>query len=184
MNIRNEERLKIEAIKLSVVSTAYMGFCISEIYEETVKRLKQYYIETGEKAYLEAAVFHIHAYMEMGYKYEHKKELYDYVLEQLGIDRMMEFPKSYVTGNKVRLNKTRVKNMISRWPVSQQRPNINEVVEDIICKVKNKERGVYYYDSNPTPNIQGTSGDLYELFVGDTEAVFHDIKRRRYFTFF
>lgn len=183
MHISDEDRLKIEAIKLSVVSTAYVGFCINEVFEETVKRLTQYYMETEDKRYLEVALLHIHAYVEMGFSYEQKNKLFDYVLKHLGKKKLIEFPQSSCKGNQVKLNKTQVKNLISRWPASRQRPSLDEVVEDIIYKVKNKEVGVYYYDSNPTPGKEGTSGDLYQLFIGEKDIVFHDIKRRRYFTF-
>lgn len=183
MNMDNGRKMQIEAIKLAVGSTSYIGFPISGIYEAAIERLKQYYQETNETAYLEAALLHIHAYMEMGYDYEDKRELFDYILNGLGLDRLSEFPKMYYSARKIKLTKSQVRSMIQKWPASTQRMGINDVVEDIINKVKNHEIGIHYYNSNPTPEKRGTTGDLYELVVGETETYFHDIKRRKYFTF-
>lgn len=183
MSIKSERKMQIEAIKLAVGTTPYIGFSISEVYEAAIERLKKYYEETIEIAYLEAALLHIHAYMEMGYDYEDKKDLFDYILNRLGLNRYSEFPKMYYVSKKVKLTKSQVRSMIQRWPSSKKRMSIGEVVEDIIDRVKNKKIGIYYYNSNPTPDKNGTTGDLYELVVGDTESHFHDIKRRKYFTF-
>lgn len=183
MDNKGEQKLKIEAIKLAVGTTSYIGFPICGIYEAAIERLIQYYKETSEKTYLEAALLHIHAYMEMGYEYEDKKAIFDYVLKNLGLERAIEFPKAYYTSRKIKLNKTQVRSMIQRWPASKQRVGINDVVEDIINKVKNKKIGIHYYNSDPTPDSPKSTGDLYELVIGEQESYFHDIKRRRYFTF-
>lgn len=180
---KNEREMTIEAIKLAVGSTSYIGFPISGIYEAAVERLKQYYKETKENAYLEAALLHIHAYMEMGYDYDDKKDLFDYVLSHLGTERSLEFPKLYYAPRKIKLTKRQVRAMIQRWPASKKRMAINDVVDDIISKVKNKVIGIHYYNSNPTPGKPGSTGDLYELVIGEEESYFHDIKRRKYFTF-
>lgn len=182
--MENEERtLTIEAIKLAVGTTSYIGFPISGIYEAAIERLKQYYIETKDQTYLEAALLHIHAYMEMGYDYDDKRELFDYVLSRLGTERNIEFPKLYYISKSIKLTKTQVRTMIQRWPTSRNRMALNDVIADIISKVKNKDIGIHYYNSNPTPNKPGSSGDLYELVIGEEESYFHDIKRRKYFTF-
>lgn len=180
----NDERvMMIEAIKLAVGTTSYIGFPISGIYEAAIERLKQYYEETKEDAYLEAALLHIRAYMEMGYDYDDKKELFDYVLSHLGTERRIEFPKLYYAPKRIKLTKGQVRTMIQKWPASKHRMAISDVVDDIINKVKNKEIGIHYYNSNPTPDKPGSTGDLYELVIGEEESYFHDIKRRKYFTF-
>lgn len=183
MNTTSNQKMKIEAIKLAIGTTSYIGFPISGMYEAAITRLKQYYEETNEVEYLEAALLHIRAYMEMGYDYDDRKELFDYVLKELDIERGTIFPKVYYNARKVKLVKSQVRKLIMRWPTSKQRMGINEVVEDIISKVKNKEIGIHYYNSDPTPDNPDTSGDLYELVIGESETYFHDIKRRKYFTF-
>ena len=183
MDYKDDRKMKVEVIKLAVGATSYVGFPISGIYEAAVERLVQYYKETEEKEYLEATLLHIHAYMEMGFEYDDKKELFDYVLNHLGTVRNAEFPQTYYVSRKVKLTKSQIRGMIQRWPSSKQRMGINEVVDNIIDKVKNKKFGIYYYNSDPTPDNPKSSGDLYELVIGEKESYFHDIKRKKYFTF-
>lgn len=117
----NERTMMIEAIKLAVGTTSYIGFPISGIYEAAIERLKKYYEETKEDTYLEAALLHIHAYMEMGYEYGDKKELFDYILSHLGTKRSVEFPRLYYTSKKIKLTRVQVRSMIQRWPASKLR---------------------------------------------------------------
>lgn len=180
---KSNQQLMMEAIKLAVGSTSYLGLSISEVFEASVQRLYSYYQETEDKCYVETALLHIKAYVEMGFEYEDKAVLFDHVLEELGMSRQLEFPKAYYYSKKLKANKTQIRTMIKRWPASKFRINIDEVVQDILDKVKNREEGIYYYNSNPSPEkANGTDGDLYELVVSEKEVVFHDIKRRKYFT--
>ena len=67
--------------------------------------------------------------------------------------------------------------MIGRWPASpHQEMKIDEVVSDIIAKVKESANGIYYYKSVVT-------NDIYELVINDGGKLFHDIKRRIFYTF-
>lgn len=180
---KNDQQLMVEAIKLAVGTTSYLGLSIHEVFEATVQRLYSYYQETKDKCYIETALLHIQAYMEMGFEYEDKAELFDHILEELGTSRQLEFPKAYYYSKKIKANKTQIRSMIVRWPASKVRMNINELVQDILDKVNNKKVGIYYYNSNPTPdNGNDGDGDLYELVVSEKDIYFHDIKRRKYFT--
>lgn len=58
----------------------------------------------------------------------------------------------------------------------KQTMKINEVIEDIIAKVKAKESGIYYYQCAVT-------NDLYELIIGQNEKFFHDVGRGKFYTF-
>lgn len=184
MKLKKDDRqLMVEAIKLAVGTTSYLGLSIQEVFEAAVQRLYYYYLETKNKCYIETALLHIQAYMEMGFEYEDKAELFDCVLENLGTSRNLEFPKAYYYSKKIKANKAQIRSMIVRWPASKNRMNINEVIQDILDKINNKKAGIYYYNSNPSPeNGDDADGDLYELVVSDKDIYFHDIKRRKYFT--
>lgn len=180
---KSDQRLLIEAIKLAVGTTSYVGLAISDVFEASVSRLYSYYLETKDKCYIETALLHIRAYVEMGFEYEDKAEVFDCVLETLGTSRHLEFPKAYYYSKKIKANKTQIRTMIKKWPASKERMNINDVVQDILDKVLNKKVGIYYYNSSTTPNSENIGdGDLYELVISEKETYFHDIKRRKYFT--
>jgi len=178
-----QQDLKVEVIKLAIGATAYRGFSIKEVYKEVVCKLETYYQQSMKKEYLEAALLHIKAYMEMGYDYEDNQSLFDGILNILNMEREILFPKKHFPVREIKLSKEQIKRLILRWPASKKRMSINEVIDDIMGKVKQKEIGIYHYDSNPTPDKVGTSGDLYELVIGSNESYFRDIKRRKYFTF-
>jgi len=180
---KSNQQLMVEAIKLAVGTTSYLGLSIDSVFEATIERLYSYYQETKDKCYAETALLHIRAYVEMGFDYEDKAELFDPILEELGTSRNLEFPKAYYYSKKIKANKTQIRTMIVKWPASKFRMNINELIQDILDKVVNKKVGIYYYNSNPAPDKgNNMDGDLYELVVSEKETYFHDIKRRKYFT--
>jgi hypothetical protein len=75
------------------------------------------------------------------------------------------------------LNKSQVRSLIGKWPASpHQKMKIDEVVNDIISKIKNKENGIFYYKCAVTEN-------LYELVISTKEIFFHDVARGIFYTF-
>lgn len=75
--------------------------------------------------------------------------------------------------------------MIGKWSASNSM-SITEVVDDIIEKVKEHKQGIYYYKNNRGRKMELTetiNGELYELIISEKDCYFHDIKRKKYFTF-
>ncbi|MFQ7248531.1 MAG: hypothetical protein ACLT5W_12205 [Ruminococcus sp.] len=144
---------------------------------KAVEQLYRYYEITMDEGYLETAFFHIQAYLEMGFPYEEREEVFDNILKNLGKRRELEFPKKFYCAKKVKLNKTQVRSMLGRWPTSsRQRMKVQEVVEDIIRKVENREEGVWYYKCEMTE-------EMYELVISEQNMFFHDLRRCIFYTF-
>ncbi|MFR2718743.1 MAG: hypothetical protein ACLTA7_05525 [Ruminococcus sp.] len=144
---------------------------------KAVEQLYRYYEITMDEGYLETAFFHIQAYLEMGFPYEEREEVFDNILKNLGKIRELEFPKKFYCAKKVKLNKTQVRSMLGRWPTSsRQRMKVQEVVEDIIRKVENREEGVWYYKCEMTE-------EMYELVISEQNMFFHDLRRCIFYTF-
>ena len=98
-------------------------------------------------------------------------------MKNLGKRRELEFPKKFYCAKKVKLNKTQVRSMLGRWPTSsRQRMKVQEVVEDIIRKVENREEGVWYYKCEMTE-------EMYELVISEQNMFFHDLRRCIFYTF-
>lgn len=113
----------------------------------------------------------------MGFAYEENATIFNLVLDELGITKEMKFPKKFYISQKVKLNKSQVRRMIKKWPASpHQKMKIDDVVYDIINKVKNKDNGIFYYDCAVT-------GDVYELVISKEEIFFHDMARGLFYTF-
>lgn len=177
-NDMNENQIRyVEAIKVAVGSLQYKNISVKQTFSDAVSQLYWYYKYLGEKEYLRAATLHIQAYLEMGFSYEENVELFNKVLEELETTRELEFPKRFYASKKISLNRSQVRSMIKKWPASpHQKMKINEVIDDIIHKIQDKEDGIFYYRCAVT-------GDLYELVISTKEIFFHDIVRGKFYTF-
>lgn len=173
----DEDSLYIEAIKLAAGSVQYKNLSVQDTFIGAVSQLYQYYQNSQNIKYLETALLHIQAYLEMGFSYEQGKAIFDAVLKGLGTTRKMEFPRKFYSAKQIKLNKTQVKSMIKKWPASpRQSMKIDEVTADIIKKVQQKDIGIFYYRCAVTE-------DLYELVISDKESFFHDVRRGIFYTF-
>lgn len=167
----------LEAIKLAAGSLQYKNISVKETIILAVSQLYSYFQFSGNLNYLETATLHIQAYLEMGFSYDDGKESFDIVLKALGTTKELMFPKKFYHSKKVHLNKTQIKLMIKKWPASpRQVMRIDEVVSDILEKVKKREIGIFYY-KNVVIN------DIYELVISEKEIFFHDLTRGIFYTF-
>ena len=177
MNQSDENRKYIEAIKLAAGSVQYRNLSVQETIIEAVHELYKYYQYTDNINYLETAILQIQAYLELGFVYDNAESLFNSVLETMGTNREMQFPKRFYVSKQIKLNKSQVRSMIKKWPTSpKQNMKIDEVVEDIINKVKLHEVGIYYYQS-------AIPDELYELVINEKESFFHDLQRGAFYTF-
>lgn len=167
----------VEAIKLAAGSVQYKNLSVRDTFIEAIHQLYQYYEYTSDNNYLETAIFHIQAYLEMGFSYEWGKNEFDIVLSKMGTTRELKFPRKFYVEKKIKLNKQQVRSMIKRWPASpHQKMKIGEVVSDIISKVKSQRNGIFYYKCEVTE-------DIYELVISEKETFFHDLRRGIFYTF-
>lgn len=174
---RTEDRSYVEAIKFAASFLQYKNISVKQTFGSAVSQLYWYYKHLNDKEYLEVATLHIQAYVEMGFAYEENATIFNLVLDELGITKEMKFPKKFYISQKVKLNKSQVRRMIKKWPASpHQKMKIDDVVYDIINKVKNKDNGIFYYDCAVT-------GDVYELVISKEEVFFHDMARGLFYTF-
>lgn len=167
----------VEAIKVAAGSVQYKDISVNNTFITAVSQLYKYYEYSNNSNYLEAAILHIQAYLEMGFPYEAGSEIFDTVLKELGTTREMKFPKRFYSSKQIKVNKTQVRSMIKKWPASpKQKIKIDDVVSDIIEKVVKKEQGIYYYKC-------AIINDMYELVITDKETFFHDLTRGIFYTF-
>ena len=69
----DENSLYIEAIKLAAGSVQYKNWSVQDTFMDAVSQLYQYYQNSQNIKYLETAILHIQAYLEMGFPYEQGK---------------------------------------------------------------------------------------------------------------
>jgi len=176
------EKEQITAIKIVLGSLQYQGIPINKTVEEAVKYFRMYYRNFADQRYVKLALIHIRAYLEMGFVYDEFKELFDEMLKELGESRQSLF-SNLNRGAKAGKapGKSEVRSMIRRWSSSRYHTTtIDEVISDILGKVEEKQKGIYYYHSNANPQNQHLD-DVYELVVSEYETYLHDISRNKYF---
>lgn len=173
----NENQYYVEAIKLAAGSVQYKTLSVTDTLKSAISQLYEYYCYTKRENYLHVALLHIQAYMEMGFTYESGSDIFDKILSCLDTCKEEAFPQKFYTSKKVKVNKSQIKSMIRRWPASgKQNMRLDEVVEDIIHKVKSKKKGIFHYKCEVTR-------DIYELVINDEEMFFHDLVRGVFYTF-
>ena len=172
-----EEQYYVEAIKLAAGSVQYKSLSVTDTLKYAINQLHEYYCYTQRKNYLHVALLQIQAYLEMGFSYESGSDIFDKILDCLDTSKEEAFPQKFYTSKEVKVNKSQIKSMIRRWPTSRkQSMRLDEVVADIINKVKSKEKGIFHYKCAVTK-------DIYELVINETEMFFHDLSLGLFFTF-
>lgn len=183
VNIEIEQyRRDIEAIKLSLIGLPDVTGCsVGQVLVESIQYLLNSSSILG-KELLILAVIHIEAYLEMGFLYDEQKELFDSVLEALNLNKNILFPRKFYKATTVKLNRNSIRRMIKKWPKTKDRQyTIEELIDDIMIKVKSRQIGVYYYQS--TQGQRKTIVGMYELVVHNDECYFHDILCKKYYVF-
>ena len=96
------------------------------------------HIVEKEKRYLEKAVSHIYAYLELGYPYEYGQSEFEKAVNFLQVELEDIFPARKWQNKKIILNKGNVRNLLGRWNPSLHCMKISEVVADIMDKANRK----------------------------------------------
>ena len=156
--------MEIEIIKLGVCNIETLGLSSKNILERSVIWLREKYETTGDVRYLDKAVWHIYAYLEMGYPYESGKAEFQAVLGALGEKEEDVFPKRSWGSKKI--------------------PLISDAVEDIIEKSLNRQIGEYTYHCGRVIKQEGEN-TLWEntckLYVREEEVVFQNVNKGKYY---
>ena len=175
-------RAEIEASKLATGVGARLGVPREQTLILSMEQLLRFYECNPLEEYLTGALIQIQAYLELGMDYRKHADLFEKILDLCGLDKNEVFPRRYYGAVKVKLNKTQVRGMLRRWVPSRRGGlRIGQVVEDIMEKVSQNEKGVYYYRNELNDPHMGD--DIYELIIEEEDVYFHDIKCDRYYVF-
>lgn len=172
---------EIAAIKIVLGSLEYQSISISVTMDYATDLFCQLFQNSKDKKFLNLAVMHIIAYLEMGFVYDEHKEYFDKVFNLLQIDRESVLPQTLYAGNRSRkTSRNEIRNMIHRWSSSKYHTKTKEeVIEDIMEKVKNRKIGIYCYHSNQNPNSAGMD-DIYELVINEVEIYLRDVRKNKF----
>ena len=179
-------KVDVQIIKLAVSNIESQGLSSKQVLIDSIRWLTQKYLDTLEEAYLNKAVLHIYCYLELGYPYELGRKEFDIILSYLGKEEEELFPKRKYKYKKIVLSRANIKKILGRWNPKLHCMKIDEVVEDIIQKIQNKDYGEYCYHSGKLllENDEKCLWEqTYKLYVDVEETIFHHINENKYYVF-
>lgn len=179
-------KVDVQIIKLAVTNIESQGISSKQVLMDSIRWLTEKYVETLEVTYLNKAVLHIYCYLELGYPYDLGRKEFNLILQYLGKEEEELFPKKKYKYNKIALNRANVKKILGRWNPKLHCMKIDEVIEDIMKKIKNKDCGEYSYYSGRVL-IKTDEECLWErtfkLYVDVEETIFHHLNENKYYFF-
>ena len=172
------------SIKIAIGNIEYAGLSSKDILLSSITWLIKKYEETKNYIYLKKAVWHVYAYLELGYSYKDKNLVFHFIIKAIEDEDRQEIEKLNRANRGIRLNKTNIRNILGRWNPKLHSMKIEHAVEDIISKATNREIGEYLYYAGKVLADNGQER-LYEktfkLYIKENEIILHDICRNKYY---
>lgn len=177
------KKIRIEAIKLALVGIEEEGLDAEEILADSINWLYEKYAQTENECYLLSSFTYAGIYANFGFTYEKYQKLFDEILKisKTPQIQMLFLDEKYT--KKVKFRKSHIRGMIRKWSPHIHTMAINEVVEDVMMKVKEKQEGIYTYTSGrQICNGREVPKDEYRLIIYGNKAQFLDIRQNQYYT--
>ena len=140
-----KEDQKISSIILAYGSLHYADRSVSRVFRESIERLYGLFREHEDEAYLRVALLHMKAYLKMGFEYEKNGELFDSILDMLGMTKASLTADFRFLNHPVKLTPVQIRGIIGRWYPTEADPRkIGDIASEIIEKVKKQGKGNIY----------------------------------------
>lgn len=174
----------ILAIKIAIGNVEYAGLSSKDILWNSIDWLIKKYEETQDYNYLKKAVWHVYAYLELGYSYKDENLEFQSIIKVMEDEDRQEIKKLNRANRGIKINKTNIRNILGRWNPKLHSMRIDYVVEDIIIKVTDQQIGEYTYYSGKALADNGQE-KLYEktfkLYIKEKESILQDVCGNRYY---
>lgn len=178
--------VEVAGIKISVAGIETLGISSKQVLLKSIKYLCSDFEKSQEISYLNKAMWHIYAYMELGYPFRDGEEVFHTILDYLHLDKKDVFPDEKWLYKAMPLSKSAIRNILGKWSPNLHSMKITDAVEDIIKNITEKRSGVYAYYSGKViaQDEDKTLWDkTFKLYIQSDEAVLYDVNRNRYYTF-
>lgn len=178
--------VEVAGIKISVAGIETLGISSKQVLLKSIKYLCSDFEKSQEISYLNKAMWHIYAYMELGYPFQDGEEVFHTILDYLHLDKKDVFPDEKWLYKAMPLSKSAIRNILGKWSPNLHSMKITDAVEDIIKNITEKRSGVYAYYSGKViaQDEDKTLWDkTFKLYIQSDEAVLYDVNRNRYYTF-
>ena len=178
--------VEVEAIKLSVKNLEKLNISSKETLLKSINYLEKDYLLQQKKEYLEKAIWHIYAYLELGFSCEEEKELFEKIFKYVDISIGELLPNNQWKCRSVSLNKTNVRDILGRWNPVLHSMKLEDAVRDIMTKISMREEGEYLYYCGKI--IDDTNDGIlwehmFKLYINSTTSFMFDVNKNKYFIF-
>lgn len=170
----SKEQLTIKSLILSGLPSGAISRTIKSILQESINL--KFVSHNPEQIMLSAAEY-ILAYLDLGFSYFDHKELFDHVLSTVGYteDELHILSKR---NHEIPYNKSRLQNLLGRWPKSNYNSHTKaQAVDEIIKLVDSMTPGDYWFYTSKNDNEYTT---LFILQIFEDCAVIHDVRNNTF----
>jgi len=166
------------SIKKIILSGLPSG-SVSSVVNDVVTECYQRHLASSDTCvFLQTACDYILAYLDLGFSYMERRELFDQVLSAGGYDEGLI--AGYQKHNTIiKLNKAQLQNILGKWSPSPNNSHTKaQAVDEIIGLVTAEAKGTYYYY---TAKKDGSYSTLFCLQITDHTAILHDVIQNKYY---
>ena len=112
---KNNCTIEVKAILIAVHNIENVGLNSKKVLLNSIEWLRCQYEITQDESFLIKAVWHIYAYLELGYPYISGELEFNRILNCLQLDINTVFPKKGWAYKKVALKKSNINQILGRW---------------------------------------------------------------------
>lgn len=179
------DSIEIESIKLALSGIESLGISSRQVLVNSIVCLKENYEKSCDIRFLEKSVWHIYAYLELGFLYSCEEKMFNEILGYLKRDRNEIFLERMFE-KKVPLKRSTVRRLLGKWNPKLHSMKIEDAVTDIIEKVSKREIGNYTYYSGKIINKNEEKilwENTFRLYIQEDEIIFYNVNKNKYFVF-
>lgn len=177
------ERNAVDQIKPILRNLVFQRVSVSSWMRERIRYLLGCDSCFGDEIYLQIALAHMQAYMEMGFCYTDNEDCFDEVLTRLNTCRELQFPRMLFPAKRIPVNKSRIKLAIGKWRPSRAHAITGiQLVSDIITKIKLHQEGYFEYYQHCAAGTPPEKCKV-ELFIGTKETYLYSGQKNIFYVF-
>ncbi|MDO4313517.1 MAG: hypothetical protein Q4C52_10585 [Eubacteriales bacterium] len=177
---------EVQIIKLAVWNLEGLDNSSRDALLGSISWLTDKYKRTEDKEYLIKAVWHIYAYIELGFPHSDVEQEYQLALIGLNMeddDWLFGFLQNI---KKIPLTRIGISGVLGRWNPKLHSMPIQEAVTDIMQKVSDKKYGKYLYHSGKEIARDKDSAlweSTFRLCVSKNGSILQDLNKSKYYMF-
>ncbi len=169
----------VEAAKVALKMAMRYNISVPDVVSQAVLYSLEWNELTENNKSLQSALALIQGYLEMGYRYDLCEKIFNEVLAKMGTSYDRQFLGMRFSAAEIRLTKAQLRVILGRWNRAKQgEMKIDEVVEDIMAKIRSQINGRFIYKNGDLEK----GGKVFELLIDGENYCLYDKLRDKYYS--